>query len=207
MSKKNICLIIGSFVIAIIITILIVKVVNNDVNVYNDISKYHEYLVSLRNSDDVHSDLLIFPEESKNYQVNEFKYFSRNGLFDGNYFFYLEVKLGDDFFSEVNRIKNISIDYNGIIKKPIYEKEYFGLPCYITIFDGFDTYEYALINEEEKTITYLFNQLFSFYELGLSDNLNPYGYIISIDKRDKKSLGYNMYYSRDKYGNDVKYIK
>ena len=203
MSRKNICLIIGSFIIAIIITIIIVKVVNNDVNIYNDISKYSEYLISLRNSDDVHSDLLIFPEELNNYHVDEFKYFSRNGLFDGNYFFYLQINLDDDFTNEVDRIKNISVNYNGIIKKPIYEKEYFGLPCYITIFDGFDTYEYALINEKERTITYIFNQLFSFYELGLSDFLNPYGYVVSIDKRDKKSLGYNMYYSHDKYGNEI----
>ena len=205
MNKKNILLIIGSFIVAILCVIGFMKFINNDVRVYNDREMYSTYLENLRKSKDVHSGLLIFPNSINNLNILDFKYFERDGLFDGSYFFYLEVEYKDDFNTELERIKNLKVEYSDKVKYPIYEKYAFSNPVYITIFDGIDTYEYALINEEEKKITYIFNQIFSYYELGLNGELDPYSYVVPIDKRDYRKIGYNIYYDYDKFGNGKMY--
>ena len=88
MNKKNILLIIGSFVIAILCVIAFIKITNNDVKVFNDKDKYSIYLNELKNNKDVHSGLLIFPENVNNLDIIDFKFF---GLFKLFFYSFLNI--------------------------------------------------------------------------------------------------------------------
>ena len=144
----------------------IVLIFNYEFVKYNNIDNYNHYLNKLHNNSDVHSDLEIFPKQI-NGNVLDFKYYRQDGLFDGSYLFYLIVNYDEEqYISEENRIHNISINSNGKYKSPIYEPDKFKYPAYITIYDGFGTYEYALLDEKTHSIIYVFNQLIPWDDTG-----------------------------------------
>ena len=74
---------------------------------------------------------------------------------------FLECTYSDDAFAaEIDRLKGLSmtIEFEGeqVTNHVRYDEETYSYPAYITI-DGFgDTYEYALVDQEENKIVYLY---------------------------------------------------
>lgn len=206
MSKKNILIIICSILAAILLAYIIIKVAGSTLKVHTDKENYFLYLNELQKKDDVHSGLFIFPNNINQNDIVDFKYFFQDGIFDGSYLFYVVVKYDKySLNNEEDRLRNIKVNFEKTEKKILYEENDFDYPAYVSISDGFSTFEYALIDKKNNQIIYIFDQLFFFDELGINDEYSPNGYIVSIDKRDYKSLGYNMYYLYDKYGGSKKY--
>ena len=141
-----------------------------------DINNYSMLLDKLKNNFDVHSDLLIFPKD--NTYITDFKYDSRNGLFDGSYYLYVVATYNkDEYDKELKRISEIT--YNDRNIKKCDNK-------YVSIYDRYGTYEYVIL--EDNKIIYVFNQLFDFNETDIKEE-----YILKdIDGHLK--YGYNIYY-------------
>lgn len=173
-----------------------------DIKTYEDESNYEVYLSDLIQNNDVHSLLYIFPSTLKNGQVTEFKYMEQDGLFDGSYYYYLVMNYDEDNYDkEYKRISNLELNYGSTKKTPI--KDYIKYDTFITIYNNYNTYEYALFDKENNRIIYIFNQLFNWNEIGLENKYTLTEY--NIDIKDTKQLGYNMYYLYDKYGNGISY--
>ena len=205
-NKKTILLMIGSLLVSVLLVIAFIKLGNTSFKSFYDKDNYLTYLHELKTNDDVHSGLFIFPQNVNTNNITELKYFYQDGIFDGSYLFYVVINYSDEGIKiEENRLKNINVNFGDTVKKILYASQGFNYPAYVTICDGLNTYEYALIDRVNKRVIYLFDQLFYFEELGLSDDYSPFDYIVSVDKRDYRSLGYNMYYNYDKFGTGRKY--
>lgn len=63
----------------------------------------------------------------------------------------------DSYLREIERLQNISEEYNGEIKKVLYDTESFNYPAYVTINADNHCYEYALILGDDR-IVYVFLQ-------------------------------------------------
>ncbi len=183
--------------VVIVCGLIIFFIARQDIKSYDDLDKYEEYLSDLRNNSDAHSKLLIFPDKINKDNVEEFEYLAIDGLFDGSYLFYFVVNYDDaSLKKEVERLKNIKRTYNGKNKEVIIEEENLKYPTYITICDGMDTFEYAMVDGNK--VVYVFKQLFT--ANNKLDKKYELEYIVPASKRDKYTPGYNMYYFYDEYG-------
>ena len=124
---------------------------------------------------------------------------TREDLFNGSYLLYLVVNYSDeDYNAEIERLKSVKAEYPDAIKNPLYNKS--DNPAYITIFDGNGSYEYALLDSKNKTIAYVFNQLFEWKEIEINENYMLKNYSVNSNDKDINQNGYNMYYIYDKNG-------
>ncbi len=196
--KKSIKILLLIISILIVCILLVLFLYKKDVKSYNDLDKYEEYLDHLRNNSDARSRLFIFPDKINKDKVESFEYLTQEGLFDGSYLFYIVVNYDEkEYNKEEERIKNIKRIYNGK-NKYILKAEDLKYETYITICDGMDTYEYAMLDNDNKKIAYVFRQLFN--ANNKLDKDYVLNYIVPRENRDKYSPGYNMYYFYDDYG-------
>ena len=194
--KKWLKIVLSILIVLLVAGLLVFLISRKEVKSFNDLDKYDEYLSNLRDNSDAHSKLLIFPNKIEKEKVEEFEYLSVEGLFDGSYLFYIIVNYDDNSLKkEIERIKQIKRTYNGK-DKFIISEENLKYPTYVTICDGMDTYEYAMIDGNK--IVYVFRQIFT--ANNKLDKKYELEYIVPRDKRDKYTPGYNMYYFYDKYG-------
>lgn len=108
---------------------------------------------------DLDSNLSIFPDEiTEDMEVINFESSLATGLFDTDGYIFLEYTLDKvDFDNEVARLQDLQAkieNYDGqvYINKVMYSEDDYAYPTYITI-DGYaDTFEYALIDEENSRI-------------------------------------------------------
>ena len=84
----------------------------------------------------------------------------------------LNIKYNDDeFANEVKRLSDLCVD------SPVCGlTEYFDLPAYASVWNWACCYEYAVVNEEEKTISYVYLQLINKDYLCLEDVYVPNEY-------------------------------
>ena len=114
---------------------------------------------------DLDSNLSIFPDNKSNMIEADFSSSFQTNFFDTDGYIILIAKYNkEDFSSEINRLKGLSMtiyanskdnaeSYTNYVR---YDEKSYKYPAYITI-DGFGhTYEYALINEEESEIIYIY---------------------------------------------------
>lgn len=114
---------------------------------------------------DLDSNLSIFPFDNSKFVEADFSSFMKKNLFDSDGYILLISKYSqEDFVNEINRLKALSItiydscknDADTYINYVKYDEKSYKYPAYITI-DGFgNTYEYALINEDELKIIYVY---------------------------------------------------
>lgn len=132
----------------------------NTVNANNDINKYEYYLNEYIKNDDVHSRLEYFPKEIDKDKVLAFGEFNRSRLFDAAYFIYLDYQY-DDIASEIDKITDISI-------KTVTNKDS-NDTIYVISDDGKGTMEYVLVNDNDNTVIYVFNQLFKSKDIDIDE--------------------------------------
>ena len=151
----------------------------------NDIRQYDKDYYFETYSGDLDSGLLIFPDViSDNMKVLNFESSFTTGLFDTYGYILLDYSLDDAAFEqEILRLSSLEVTlenhdgavYTNTVK---YSKDAYSYPAYITI-DGYtDTFEYALIDEENNRIiciylTYLESSGFE-YEEYLKKEPNAY---------------------------------
>lgn len=111
---------------------------------------------------DLDSNLAIFPDDISNMISPEFFSSFKTSLFDTDGYIILNTKYDyNDFYKEIERIKNINITISDcknseIVKYIQYDENIYKLPAYITM-DGFlSTYEYALTDNDNLSITYIY---------------------------------------------------
>ena len=148
---------------------------------------------------DLDSNLMVFPDDTNNLINPTFSSSLQTNLFDTDGYIILKTKYSyEDFNNEVSRLSNLfmtinescypdSRKYTNYVK---YDTKSYDYPAYITI-DGFDsTYEYALINESNLEIIYLYLS----YPSTNNKNYNKY---LKKDKTEYKHLDnlqlYSMY--------------
>ncbi len=107
-----------------------------------------------------HGQLLIFPEELPKYDDGITYYFyCRDTIFQPTCQIYLKCTYNeDDYEKECDRLSNISVTYEGQTQNIRFEENSFTLPAYVAMNGWCSCYEYALVNEAEHTIEYIYLQ-------------------------------------------------
>lgn len=143
----------------------------------------------------IFSGLKIFPLELTEEMHNiSYIYECENVAFNNGYFIYLEGVWSEEAFEqEIQRLRSISLSYREESKKIIYDAKTFAYPAYITVFDDAEgCMEYALVDEENKRIVYLYCQ---FQEHLLESKVDKQYILKEQEEVENESLqkGYNMY--------------
>lgn len=109
--------------------------------------------------------LYIFPKKiSSNAKDASFLYSCGGGGFATNYQQFLKCTYSDEEYKvEIERLKNIKCKINtkngSVVNNVEYSNAKFKYPAYITVYGSNKTYEYALCNENTKTIIYVYLQI------------------------------------------------
>lgn len=129
----------------------------------NDISQYDKAYYIETYGGDLNSNLAVFPDEIlSDMEVLEFSSSFELGMLDSYGYILLDVKLDEELFAdEVDRLgaieqKIINHDGEYFVNTSKYLEDDYAFPAYTTI-DGYRcTYEYALIDEENWRIIYIY---------------------------------------------------
>lgn len=122
--------------------------------------------------------LKIFPKElPPSVTVKNYYYFCNNGLLDNSYQLYLLCSYDkEDFDIEKERLESIELTYNDKVHKPIKTDKGFQYPAVVTVFNDQNSFEYALLDEETRTIAYVFAQSMGIDESVVPSQYRPKGY-------------------------------
>ena len=124
------------------------------------VDAYDKAVIMEKYGPDMDSDLSIFPDEITAEDAKYRVHLNPN-VFDTDGTIFLECTYSDDAYAaEIDRLKGLSktIEFEGeqYVNQVRYDEKTYSYPAYITI-DGFgDTYEYALVDQEENKIVYLY---------------------------------------------------
>ncbi len=168
-----------------------------------DPESYGTLLIKMKENSDIHSKLFIFPEpEMVKEYIKNCNYAEEEGLFDGTYQLSIVCNYDNETYEEENqRLENIAVNYNGSEQSALCNTTERGYLTYITIYDYAGTYEYAMLEEESKTITYVFSQL------GNLQNIVDEKYAIrESDVEEQINSAYNIYYFPDEEGDGYSFI-
>ena len=125
-----------------------------------DAENYNKDVILEKYGGDLDSDLSIFPDEIITDEVEYFADFKTN-LFDTDGRMILISKYDDvQFYDEIKRIetlsKTIKFEDKQYTNNVLFSEDTYAYPAYITI-DGFgNTYEYALIDDADTRIIYIY---------------------------------------------------
>lgn len=160
-----------------------------DVEVKKDVKEYGDFSEFLG-----YSNLMIFPEViSGEVQEAEYYYYNRDAFMDPVCQVYLKCKYDEKHFTnERNRLAEIKCEYNGRKNSVKYDKESFSYPVFVTINNWNSCNEYAVLDESENTIIYVFSQGIPSYRMKV-----PQKYRYSDRKTD--NYGSFSIYSFDGY--------
>lgn len=197
MNKKDKLIILASFIFGtIVISETIYLILHNKAKTLYGIEFYDKNYYINEYGGDLDSNLSIFPDDKSKFINAEFESSFQTSLFDSDGYIILRTKYNkEDYNYEVNRIKSLSMlikddcRHNASVyeNKIKYDDTSYDHPAYVTI-DGFGyTYEYALFDENEFEITYIY------LSYPNKDNLK-YKEYLKIDKSE-----YSKMYTLDMY--------
>ncbi|MBU3105811.1 zf-HC2 domain-containing protein [Clostridium gasigenes] len=132
-----------------------------DKNETTNISDYREFDTIHNEEQCMWSFLYVFPEKINNPdKVKSYYYYCDNkGLFDNSYQMYLESEFSEDEFKEeVKRLSEIKVKYEGDENSIVYNNNDFKYPAYVAIKDNDCTYEYALVDDENNRVMYVYTR-------------------------------------------------
>ena len=195
---KNILIIVFTMFIILFVRILMVVgvVTLTSLTPFKNISgieNYNKNYYIEEYGGDLDSNLSIFPDDKLELSNAEFSSSLQTNFFDSDGYILLKAKYSKEIFDkEVNRIKNLSMiisnDCNNSLiyeNKIKYDETAYKYPAYITI-DGYGyTYEYALINELDLEIIYVYlshpNKNNSKYKSYLKNDKSEYSKIDTLN--------------------------
>jgi hypothetical protein len=137
---------------------------------------------------DLFSGLFIFPERiSENASDVYYFYSCESGGFDNSYQQFLKCTYAEEEYNaEIERLKGIKcvipLKDGPVVNTVEFSDTKFGLPAYITAYASHGMYEYALCNDADKTIVYVYLQLIGNDRVVFSKEYLP------LEFQDGKSL-------------------
>ena len=153
---------------------------NTDVSKYMDKSEFSGK-----------GNLLIFPDKVNEGEVLDYYYWNRGGVFDDDYQIYLVCKYDEDkFHDEVSRLTNTSVTYKSDTHTINNNTTDYKFDAYETINNWDCGYEYALVDEANRTIYYVHLEFIDEDEVIFDHSLLPDSYGAELDN---PMDGYNMY--------------
>lgn len=163
-------------------------------------SDYGEYSGHIeKEKDDLFSKLYIFPNEIANgVTVNQYYYYCDNASLDNSYKIYLECTYSqNDFAKEAERLSKLQTEYNGETKNIIVANNGFHFPAYVAVYEEkLNTYEYALVDEENSKIIYIYAQICGLDKEIIDNIYLPVDFKVPSELEDKGWEGFNLYYFR-----------
>ena len=150
------------FIVIVVITIISTLSPSKTIT---GIENYSKESIIKKYGGDLDSDLSIFPDDI--FFIEDGEYYSslQTNLFDTDGYIILIANLDEVYFSkEAERLKGLNATVRQSCKENAdiytnhvkYDDNSYPYPAYVTI-DGFGhTYEYALLNEDELKITYVY---------------------------------------------------
>lgn len=159
----GIILVVFKYIIFYIFLVLIVVLESIDQGeTYKGIEEYNKTAILEENGSDFNSDMRIFPDDISEFKNGEYIAHIDSALIDTDAYIFLKADYNSDtYLKEKDRLSNI----NCVVSTPngkswtqdvYYDDKTYKYPAYIAT-DGFtNTYEYALLDEENKSIIYVF---------------------------------------------------
>lgn len=131
---------------------------------------------------DLFSGLYIFPQRiSENASDIYYFYSCHGGGFDNSYQQFLKCTYTEqEYNEEINRLKGIKCEIplkdGPIVHTVEYSDTKFSSPAYITAYGSFGMFEYALCNDADKTIVYVYLQHIANDDVAFSKDYLPLEY-------------------------------
>jgi len=180
---------------ASLITTQVAKLVAGHSYTTRDIAEYGQYFGHIEvEKEGLFSLLAIFPETlPSSATVKDYYYFCNNGFLDNSYQLYLVCSYeAEDFAREKERLESYELAFRKEVHKPTVTDSGFNYRAVVTIFGDQDSFEYALLDEETKTIAYVFAQ-----SMGIKESVVPSPYRPQGFKPPQEELtewgAYNIY--------------
>ncbi len=160
---------------------------------------------------DIRSGLFIFPESIEDLENVQYQYTCKEGLLDNSYLIYLKATYSDTAYrEEKERLANIHCSVN-LPRKTVensieYSETLFKYPAYVAVYNTNMSFEYALSDDENRCIIYVFLKLYE------GADFLPEAYL-PLEFKGKSMLNYdttwqnqNMYYATDNNGDHVYFL-
>lgn len=163
-------------------------------------------------SESMESGLYLFPQNLASTEDVDYLYYcAKNNLSISSYLVYTAATYSqEDYVKEVERIKNTqcTVRLNGegdcVTNSVMYSEELFAYPAYVAVYASNLSYEYALLDEENNTIIYVYLQMKDGYEILPAEHLPLEN--LGKNMYEKNSWDNpNIYYAKDKYGDYMSY--
>lgn len=160
---------------------------------------------------EINSKLAIFPNSTENVEDADYYYYCSKNSFNNHYVIYAEMEYTDEQYQkELQRLSEIEVEIelpstqevasNGII----YDEKLFNYPAYVAIYGCNLSYEYALTDEENHKIIYVYSRLQDMNGM-IPDKYLPLE-VIGKDMYENNSWdNINIYYSEDENGDYMSY--
>ena len=121
--------------------------------------------------------------------AEKYYYKCTEGIWDSECQIYLQCKMSKDKFeSEKERLSKISDKYEEEIQEIMYDTDNFNYPAYVTVYHFDGGYEYALLEEEEKTIYYIHLRFVPEEDIAFEEKLLPKNYDYLSESTDEMSI-------------------
>ncbi|MBQ4529800.1 MAG: zf-HC2 domain-containing protein [Lachnospiraceae bacterium] len=153
------------------------------------------------------SGLYIFPEQIDMAKEAKYYYYCSNDNSSiSQYLIYTEVTYSEeDYMKEKERLANtkcqvkLSPAEGSVTNSVLYSEELFAYPAYIAVYSSNLSYEYALIDEQEERIIYVYMQMKDGNEV-LPKEFLPLEYQGKDMYEENSWDNVNIYFGKDKYG-------
>ena len=161
--------------------------------------------------DEINSKLAIFPDLTKNAEDTDYYYYCSKGNINNHYVIYAEMEYTDEEYQkELQRLSEIEVEIelpstqkvvsNGIV----FDEKSFLYPAYVAIYGCNLSYEYALTDEENHKIIYVYSRLQDMNGM-IPDKYLPLE-VIGKDMYENNSWdNINIYFSEYKDGEYMSY--
>lgn len=160
---------------------------------------------------DIRSGLFIFPESIEDLEQVQYRYACKEGLLDNSYLIYLKATYSDAaYMAEKERLANIQCTIklpNEAVSNAIeYTETQFNFPAYVAVYNTNMSFEYALADDENNCMIYVYLKLFEGVDF-LPELYLPLEFIgKSVLKYDSSWKNQNIYYATDSNGDHVYYL-
>lgn len=209
MLKRVKIIIIGIAVIVVVIAFSICYFMLPGTYITTDVDEYLKMSGHIEKEEsDCFSGLRIFPEKiTEEMQNVSYYYECGNFALDNNYLIYLECEWADGVLEkEMDRLSTLYVEYDSERNNILYDEELFAYPAYISVYDinenGAGYMEYALIDEENSKVIYIYSQLMS----DINEKIDAKYLALETVKDEWVDRAYNMYYFSTRQGEGL-YIK
>lgn len=149
------------FLIMVLLPVVMLKETNTTkTNQTSGIENYDKANILKEYGGDINGGLFLFPENTDAMVEPEYVSSMKSGLLDSEGYIILKTGYSEqDYEAEIERLSKIecSLSFQGekVTQRVRYDTQTYALPAYVAV-DGYDcVYEYALVDENTKEITYV----------------------------------------------------